>query len=112
MKFCWCTIGSENPEACKNCSNNSYEGILTTTSKFLEPTWWYSLEKLNTYNPETHDLVEKKDAKITRLRKEVDELQRLLDFESKVIDERISSLAERKLELDKLKDELSKAEQE
>ena len=64
------------------------------------------------YNPETHELVEKKDAKITRLKKEVEELQRLLDFESKVIDERISSLAERKLELDKLKDELSKAEQE
>ena len=60
----------------------------------------------NWYNPETHDLVEKKDAKITRLKKEVEELQRLLDFESKVIDERISSLADRKLELDKLKDEL------
>jgi RNase H-fold protein (predicted Holliday junction resolvase) len=69
-------------------------------------------EVLLGYNPETHDLVEKKDAKINRLRKEVEELQRLLDFESKVIDERISSLAKRKLELDKLKDELSKAEQE
>ena len=72
----------------------------------------YDFSLGNWYNPETHDLVEKKDAKITRLRKEVEELQRLLDFESKVIDERISSLAERKLELDKLKDELSKAEQE
>jgi peptidoglycan hydrolase CwlO-like protein len=69
-------------------------------------------EVLLGYNPETHDLVEKKDAKINRLKKEVEELQRLLDFESKVIDERISSLAKRKLELDKLKDELSKAEQE
>lgn len=69
-------------------------------------------EVLLGYNPETHDLVEKKDAKINRLRSEVEELQRLLDFESKVIDERISSLAKRKLELDKLKDELSKAEQE
>ena len=59
-------------------------------------------EVLLGYNPETHDLVEKKDAKITRLRKEVEELQKLLDFESKVIDERISSLAERKLELDNL----------
>ena len=72
----------------------------------------YDFSLGNWYNPETHELVEKKDAKITRLRKEVDELQRLLDFESKVIDERISSLAERKLELDKLKNELSKAEQE
>lgn len=67
-------------------------------------------EVLLGYNPETHDLVEKKDAKIIRLRKEVEELQRLLDFESKVIDERISSLAERKLELDKLKEELKEAE--
>ena len=69
-------------------------------------------EVLLGYNPETHELIEKKDVKINRLRSEVEELQRLLDFESKVIDERISSLAERKLELDKLKDELSKAEQE
>ena len=69
-------------------------------------------EVLLGYNPETHELVEKKDAKIIRLRKEIEELQRLLDFESKVIDERISSLAERKLELDKLKNELSRAEQE
>ena len=67
-------------------------------------------EVLLGYNPETHDLVEKKDAKIIRLRKEVEELQRLLDFESKVIDERISSLADRKLELDKLKDELKETE--
>ena len=67
-------------------------------------------EVLLGYNPETHDLVEKKDAKITRLKKEVEELQRLLDFESKVIDERISSLADRKLELDKLKDELKETE--
>ena len=67
-------------------------------------------ETLLGYNPETHELVEKKDAKITRLKKEIEELQRLLDFESKIIDERISSLAERKLELDKLKDELKEAE--
>ena len=67
-------------------------------------------EVLLGYNPETHELVEKKDAKIIRLRKEVEELQRLLDFESKVIDERISSLADRKLELDKLKDELKETE--
>ena len=67
-------------------------------------------EVLLGYNPETHDLVEKKNAKITRLKKEVEELQRLLDFESKVIDERISSLADRKLELDKLKDELKETE--
>ena len=74
--------------------------------------YWCDTYRLCTYNPETHELVEKKDAKITRLKKEVEELQRLLDFESKVIDERISSLAEKKLELDKLKDELSKAEQD
>ena len=73
---------------------------------------WTIGDTYNLYNPETHELVEKKDAKINRLKKEVEELQRLLDFESKVIDERISSLANRKLELDKLKDELGKAEQD
>lgn len=65
---------------------------------------------LSLYNPETHELVEKKDAKINRLRSEVAELQRLFDFESKVIDERISSLADRKKELDKLKKELEAEE--
>lgn len=65
---------------------------------------------LSLYNPETHELVEKKDAKINRLKSEVAELQRLFDFESKVIDERISSLADRKEELDKLKKELEAEE--
>ena len=65
---------------------------------------------LSLYNPETHELVEKKDAKINRLRSEVAELQRLFDFENKVIDERISSLADRKEELDKLKKELEAEE--
>lgn len=65
---------------------------------------------LSLYNPETHELVEKKDAKINRLKSEVAELQRLFDFESKVIDERISNLADRKEELDKLKKELEAEE--
>jgi peptidoglycan hydrolase CwlO-like protein len=65
---------------------------------------------LSLYNPETHELVEKKDAKINRLKSEVAELQRLFDFENKVIDERISSLADRKKELDKLKKELEAEE--
>lgn len=65
---------------------------------------------LSLYNPETHELVEKKDAKINRLRSEVAELQRLFDFENKVIDERISSLADRKEELDNLKKELEAEE--
>ena len=65
---------------------------------------------LSLYNPETHELVEKKDAKINRLRKEVAELQRLFDFEYKVLDERISSLADRREELDKLKKELEAEE--
>ena len=105
MLMCNCISGIDNPEACQRCSNyiNYY--------KVNIPQYIYEVYDFNWYNPETHELVEKKDAKITRLKKEVEELQRLLDFESKVIDERISSLAERKLELDKLKDELSKAEQ-
>ena len=65
---------------------------------------------LSLYNPETHELVEKKDAKISRLRNEVAELQRLFDFEYKVLDERISSLADRREELDKLKKELEAEE--
>lgn len=67
-------------------------------------------ETLLGYNPETHELVEKKDAKINRLKNEVAELQRLFDFEYKVLDERISSLADRKEELDKLKKELEAEE--
>ena len=110
MLFCNCTIGIDNPEACKRCSAYIAEYGKLTTTGFTDYNWWYSLEKLNTYNPETHELVEKKDAKINRLRSEVAELQRLFDFESKVIDERISSLADRKEELDKLKKELEAEE--
>ena len=109
MLMCNCILGIDNPEVCKRCSAyiNYYK---TEMPQYIYEVYDFNLGSW--YNPETHELVEKKDAKIIRLRKEVEELQRLLDFESKVIDERISSLAERKLELDKLKDELSKAEQE
>ena len=109
MLMCNCTLSIDNPGVCKRCS------VYINYYKTEMPQYIYEVYDFNLgswYNPETHELVEKKDAKIIRLRKEVEELQRLLDFESKVIDERISSLAERKLELDKLKDELSKAEQE
>lgn len=110
MLICNCTLGIDNPEACKRCSAYIAEYGKLTTTEFTDYNWWYSLEKLNTYNPETHELVEKKDAKLNRLRKEVEQLQNLFEFEYKVLNERIDSLAERKEELDKLKKELEAEE--
>ena len=107
MLMCNCTLGIDNPEVCKRCSAyiNYYK---TEMPQYIYEVYDFNLGSW--YNPETHELVEKKDAKITRLRKEIEELQRLLDFESKVIDERITSLADRKEELDKLKKELEAEE--
>ena len=107
MLMCNCTLGIDNPGVCKRCS------VYINYYKTEMPQYIYEVYDFNLgswYNPETHELVEKKDAKINRLRNEVAELQRLFDFESKVIDERIYSLADRKEELDKLKKELEAEE--
>ena len=107
MLMCNCTLGIDNPEVCKRCSAyiNYYK---TEMPQYIYEVYDFNLGSW--YNPETHELVEKKDAKISRLRNEVAELQRLFDFEYKVLDERISSLADRREELDKLKKELEAEE--
>lgn len=49
MKFCWCTLGSENPDACKHCSNynGSYEQFKNFYLELNQPTEWKPIIKTN-----------------------------------------------------------------
>lgn len=91
MKSCNCTLHLSNPDACKNCLNQicSNWDIDKLFKNFYYFTDW------NTYNPETHELVEKKEAKIKRLKEELSSNEETI----KVIDEQVLSFSKKKSEL-------------
>lgn len=72
MLICNCTLPYTNPEACKNCNNMKYGEWQTTNDLWIGTSGFWESYKLNTYNPETHELVEKKEAKIKRLDEELE----------------------------------------
>ena len=42
MLVCNCTLGIDNPEACKRCSAYIAEYGKLTTTEFTDYNWWYS----------------------------------------------------------------------
>jgi len=71
----------------------------------------FSTNFLPTYNPETHDLVEKKDAKINRLKSEIEVLRLVnIEYEDK-IKYYNKALAEQLKKLDDKKQELKQLEE-
>lgn len=102
-RTCNCTLAGT--KACENCENNSY-----FTSPFLTTliVWDDVLENhnLQIYNPETHDLVEKKEAKIKRLEDELQvELTKAGEC-TKVIKEFTAQVKEVRSNIEKLSSEL------
>ena len=69
MLMCNCTLGIDNPEVCKRCSAyiNYYK---TEMPQYIYEVYDFNLGSW--YNPETHELVEKKDYKIKELEKKKD----------------------------------------
>ena len=73
MKNCNCTlIGTK---ACENC-----EDISIFHSPFLKPMENYIYKVFNFYDPDTHELVEKKDAKINKLKKKIQDTFNMIEF--------------------------------
>lgn len=71
MLVCNCSL--EGTEACKNClAYKSYYGITNSTDVSWPDYFFEDVFGLKRYNPDTHELVEKKDAKIKRLMNEIE----------------------------------------
>lgn len=112
MKHCSCTLSYADPNACKTCNNgwgipsDIWDGWNQWVTKPLNYT--LTTSPINgihyLYNPETHELVEKKEAKIKRLEAE---LQRWND-DVEIFDEMITESFKEKKEALKIIDEINK----
>ena len=65
---------------------------------------------VSVYNPETHELVEKKEAKIKRLTQEIQDAKELLEAKSKFFDNEILKMKQLSIEIEELEKELKEAE--
>ena len=83
----------------------TYWGGLENTDFFIRTGTW-----LLTYNPETHELVEKKEAKIKRLTQEIQDAKELLEAKSKFFDDEILKMKQLSAEIEELEKELKEAE--
>lgn len=104
MLICNCTL--VGTLACQSCSNYI---------KYFGYSWgnsngWTTTYKLHTYNPETHELIEKKDAKVERIKKNIEELLVELGAKSKEVDEEISKMEKMKETIEGLNKELKELE--
>ena len=83
---------------------NYYDGISVIK-------YFYGIDPyLPTYNPETHELVEKKEAKIKRLTEEIQDAKELLEAKSKFFDDEILKMKQLSIEIEELEKELKEAE--
>lgn len=112
MFSCNCTLYLTNPDACKNCKNSSSSPSTTFFNDsiytiFCGLKYYTGYEQ---YNPETHELVEKKDSKIKRLKDELSSNEETI----KLIDEQILSFSKQKSDLiaknNEIKEELKSLE--
>lgn len=101
--FCNCTLAGT--KACQNCSNNT-----TIFTNFSDLNWIRVYPWVETYNPETHELVEKKDAKIKRLKDEIQQEEKKLTTCKNVLEAYSNNLKEAEDNIKKLNDELSELE--
>lgn len=106
--FCNCTL--VGTKACENCYNNVYGGNKESQIAYYLFTDWDTFKPFETYNPETHELVEKKDAKIKRLKNENElKLSEIENLEQTI--ERLSArIKEKKEVIDKNNKELEELE--
>ena len=115
MLMCNCTLCYNNPDACKSCSVYLKEFGNTETKWVWDSEWWNiyfpnTIDIKPTYNPETHELVEKKEAKIKRLTQEIQDAKELLEAKSKFFDDEILKMKQLSAEIEELEKELKEAE--
>lgn len=71
---------------------------------------YFNYNYLSTYNPETHELVEKKESKIKRLTQEIQDAKELLEAKSKFFDDEILKMKQLSIKIEELEKELKEAE--
>ena len=77
---------------------------------FAHPNWHTSSHTYKMFNSETHELVEKKDAKIKRLKDEINKEEQRVQTCKTVIDAYASNIKEAEDNIKKLKQELKELE--
>lgn len=70
MKTCNCTLAGT--KACENCEDCS----IFVSPSLTDFNWVRVYPWVETYNPETHELVEKKEAKINRIKASIEASER------------------------------------
>ena len=63
---------------------------------------YFNYNYLSTYNPETHELVEKKESKIKRLTQEIQDAKELLEAKSKFFDDEILKKKQLSIKIEEL----------
>lgn len=73
---CSCTL--VGTKACENCSSNTLGGTKQSINYHWADDFFkiFELQRVETYNPETHELVEKKEAKINRIKASIEASER------------------------------------
>ena len=114
MKYCNCALPYSNPDACKTCSNGwgipsdiwdgwyQWTNIPITYKITTTPSTGINY----LYNPETHELVEKKEAKIKRLEKELELLNADVEVFNEVVVETSKEKSKALIKIEELTKEL------
>lgn len=113
MLVCNCTLAGS--QACKSCPEYiKYFGYVYEYGRW---PWQFSITypSLNTgefelVDKSKFDIIEKKDAKVVRLKEELNILQKSLEERSKLVDEEISRMEKIKEDVEKLNKELKELE--
>lgn len=106
--FCNCTLAGT--KACENCDSNVKNSLQVFKELWESKPITYYFTSYKTYNPETHELVEKKDAKIKRLKDEINKEEQRVQTCKTVIDAYASNIKEAEDNIKKLKQELKELE--
>jgi len=112
MKFCNCTLPYSNPDACLTCSNgwgipnNIWDGWLSLPAVKYTITTTPDNGVKYLYDPETHELVEKKEAKIKRLEKELEILNAEVEVFNEVVVETSKDKSKALIKIEELTKEL------
>ena len=107
---CWCTAPLYNTNACDHCPNNPNRNNWVDYFKDTTITTYPLTEDWIFVDKSKFDIVEKKDTKIERIKKNIEELLVELETKSKEVDEEVSRMEKMKETIEGLNKELKELE--
>jgi peptidoglycan hydrolase CwlO-like protein len=110
MYFCNCTLAGT--KACENCSNSVKNSLQVFKDLWESQPVTYYFTNWQTYNPETHELVEKKEAKIKRLKESLETSKRQKDNNKALIEQSYAKIVECQNNIKVCEDDISNLTQE